>query len=145
MINVNSHGRRLLSIVVVLLVITQPVLLLAQPATAAPSNGNNGDGGGTSAKDLATKMCNSTGYSLFLGIVYMLMGLSILSLATGGLVGAGLISVGWISRTISSIAKKMVTGSFVGGIILLFLLAFVGIVVANVSIGIPNECLWLFS
>ena len=143
-----------LTALVVVALITQPIPLFAQPVAAQDNssgngngngNGNGGGDGGTSPSDFASSVCNSAGYNLVLGIGYVIVALAFVGLIIGGLVGAGLLSIGWVGRTIGTIAKRMITGSIGGAIIMLLIITILGIAIANVSLGIPESCTWFLS
>ncbi|MFC6965124.1 hypothetical protein ACFQL7_27630 [Halocatena marina] len=145
-------GQVVLTALVVVALITQPILLFAQPVAAQDNssgngngNGNGGGDGGTSPSDFASSVCNSAGYNLILGIAYVIVALAFVGLIVGGLVGAGLLSIGWVGRTIGTIAKRMITGSIGGVIIMLLIITILGIAIANVSLGIPESCTWFLS
>jgi hypothetical protein len=142
-----SGGRRATALIVVLLLVTPVVGVAIQPVAAQESGngGNGGNGGSTSPTDFANQVCSSSGYNMVLGIAYVIIALVFIALILGAAMGAGLISVGWLGRTFSEKAKKMLTGSVGGGILFLLTMTILGIAIANVQINLPSSCTWVLA
>lgn len=105
------------------------VVVLSDPAAAAKGKG------------IAKSICNSSGYKLLLGVVWAIMGLSIVGLVMSGIVGSVLKSLGWLGQAISELGNKAIVNTIIGGIMLLIILTILGLVVAKLTIGIPTTCL----
>ena len=147
MTQIMAGGRRATALIVVLFLVMPVAGIAIQPVAAQDSGngGNGGNGGSTNPTGFANQVCASTGYNMALGIAYVIIALVFVALVLGAAMGAGLISVGWLGRTFSEKAKKMLTGSVGGAILFLLTMTIIGIAIANVEIPIPSNCTWVLA
>lgn len=89
----------------------------------------------------AGTVCGSTGYNLFIGLLYVGMAASVSLIFASAFGGAAAKSVGFLSRTVSQSGNQAIVASMSSIIILLVLLSVIGIGVTNMEVSIPSECI----
>lgn len=88
----------------------------------------------------ANTVCNSGGYNLFVGLVYVFMAACVTVMFASLFGGSAAKSMGWVSRSVSQSGNQAIVFSLASILILIISLTVLGIGVGNISISLPSSC-----